>query len=100
MEARVHALLANVNDTPLKFRFCDVLKEIPFLKLEKVCDFYFHIRLSRRRTVYLINLLNHCPRLGHFPAFLKEAMIITLTKPDKDPKCTSDHPLVHYGQII
>jgi hypothetical protein len=78
VEARVHALLASVDDTPLKFRSCDVLKEIQFLKLGKVCDFYIPISLPRRRTVYLIHLLIHCLRLGHFRAFWKEAKIITI----------------------
>jgi hypothetical protein len=36
--------------------------------------------------VHLTHLLNHCLRLGHFPAPWKEAKIITLSKPDKDPK--------------
>jgi hypothetical protein len=36
--------------------------------------------------VYLTHLLNHCLRLSHFPNPWKEAKVITLPKPGKDPK--------------
>jgi ethanolamine utilization protein EutQ (cupin superfamily) len=35
-----------------------------------------------------------------FPASLKEAKIITLSKSDKDPKFTFDQLSVHYGQTF
>jgi hypothetical protein len=50
--------------------------------------------------VHLTHLFNHCLQLGHFPASWKEAKIIILLKPGKDPKFTFHQPLVHYGQII
>jgi hypothetical protein len=43
----------------------------------------------------LIRLIHHC----HFLASWKEAKIITLLKPGKDPKFTSNQPLVHYGEL-
>jgi hypothetical protein len=40
------------------------------------------------------------PSALSLPGTLEEAKIITLPKPNKDPKFTSDQPLVHYGQTI
>jgi hypothetical protein len=34
----------------------------------------------------LVHLFNHCPRLSHFAKPWKEAKVITLPKPGKDPK--------------
>jgi hypothetical protein len=42
--------------------------------------------LPRRPLVHLTHLFNHCFRLSHFPDSWKEAKIITLPKPGKDPK--------------
>jgi hypothetical protein len=42
--------------------------------------------LPRRPLVHLTHLLNHCTRLPHLPNPWKEAKIITLPKPGKDPK--------------
>jgi hypothetical protein len=46
----------------------------------------FQINLPRRPHVHLTHLFNHCLRLRHFPVPWKEANIITLPKPGKDPK--------------
>jgi hypothetical protein len=40
----------------------------------------------QKPLVHLTNLFNHCIRLSHFPKSWKEAKIITLPKPGKDPK--------------
>jgi hypothetical protein len=42
--------------------------------------------LPRRPLVHLAHLINHCLRLSHFSKPWKEAKIITLPKPGKDPK--------------
>jgi hypothetical protein len=42
--------------------------------------------LPRRPRVHLTHLFNHCLWLSHFPKSWKEAKIITLLKPGKDPK--------------
>jgi len=41
--------------------------------------------LSIRLLVRIIHLFNHWPRLSHFPSPWKEAKVITLPKPIKDP---------------
>jgi hypothetical protein len=42
--------------------------------------------LPRRPLVHFTHLFNHYLRLSHFPKPWKEAKIITLPKPGKDPK--------------
>jgi hypothetical protein len=42
--------------------------------------------LPRRPLVYSTHLFKHCLRLSHFPNPWKEAKVITLSKPGKDPK--------------
>jgi hypothetical protein len=70
---------------------CDLQKLINSLKLNKACgidgipnEFLRH--LPRRPLVHLTHLINHCIRLSHFPASWKEAKVVTLPKPGKDPK--------------
>jgi hypothetical protein len=92
VEATVQALLvAVVNDPPEKVRPCDLQKLINSLKLKKA----FGIdgipneslrHLPRRPLVHLTNLINHCIRLSHFPSSWKEAKVVALPKPGKDPK--------------
>jgi hypothetical protein len=41
---------------------------------------------QRRPFVHFIHLFNHCLQLGNFPVPWKEAEIITLLKPSKDPE--------------
>jgi hypothetical protein len=76
---------------PQRIRPCDLQKLIKSLKLREVCgidgitnECLRH--LLRRPLVYLTHLFNHCLRLSHFPYPWKEAEIITLPKPGKDPK--------------
>jgi hypothetical protein len=40
----------------------------------------------RRPLVHLTQLINHSIRLSHFPTSWKEAKVIVLPKPGKDPK--------------
>jgi hypothetical protein len=42
--------------------------------------------LPRRPLVHLTHLFNNCIRLSHFPTSWKEAKVVALTKPGKDPK--------------
>jgi hypothetical protein len=42
--------------------------------------------LPRRLLVHLTHLINHCIRLSHFPTSWKEAKVVALLKPGKDPK--------------
>jgi hypothetical protein len=92
VEARVHALLITVDEKlPVKFRRCDVSKEIRSLKLGKACGIDGILNeclrhLPRRSLVHVTHLFNHCLRLRLFPAPWKEAKIITLPKPGKNPK--------------
>jgi hypothetical protein len=92
VEARVDALLKAVDDSPpQKIRPCDLKKLVNSLKLRKACGIdgipNECLRdLPRRPLVHLTHQLNHCFRLAHFPQSWKEAKIITLPKPGKDPK--------------
>jgi hypothetical protein len=92
VKARVQALLESVdNSLPERMRPCDVLKLIKTLKLRKACgidgipnECLRH--LPRRPLVNLTHLFNHCIRLSQFSESWKEAKLITLPKPGKDPK--------------
>jgi hypothetical protein len=42
--------------------------------------------LPRRPLVNLTHLINHCIRLSHLPTSWKEAKVVALPKPGKDPK--------------
>jgi hypothetical protein len=92
VEATVQALLvAVVNDFPEKVRPCDLQKLINSLKLNKACgidgipnESLRH--LPRSPLVHLTHLINHCIRLSHFSASWKEAKVVALPKPHKDPK--------------
>jgi hypothetical protein len=92
VEARVQVLLTTVDENPpVKFRPCDVSKEIQSLKLGKASGIYgipneCLRNLQRRALVHITHSFNHCLRLCHFPAPWKEAKIIALSKPGKNPK--------------
>jgi hypothetical protein len=43
-------------------------------------------RLPRRQLVHLTHLINHCNRLSNIPTSWKEAKVLALPKPGKDPK--------------
>jgi hypothetical protein len=87
VEARVQALLTTVDENPsVKFRPCDVWKEIRSLKLEKACgiddipnEYLRH--LPRRALVHITHLFNHCLRPCHFPALWKEAKSLLCQSP-------------------
>jgi hypothetical protein len=50
--------------------------------------------LPRRPLVHLAHLFNHCIRLSHFPTSWKEAKVVALPKPGKDPKFAQNlHPI-------
>jgi hypothetical protein len=57
-----------------------------FIKIEKGLR-----HLPRSPLVNLTNLFNHCLRLSHFPKPWKEAKIITLSKPGKDPNFLTNY---------
>jgi hypothetical protein len=92
VEARVQAVLkAEGNEPPERIRPCDLLKLLNSLKLGKACGIdgipTECLRLlPRRPLVHLTHLFNHCIRLKHFPTPWKEAKVIALPKPGKDPK--------------
>jgi hypothetical protein len=87
----VQALQTTVDENPpVKFRPCDVSKEIRFLKLGKVCFIdgipNESLRHLPRSLVHVTHLFNHCLRLCHFPASWEEAKVIALPKAGKNPK--------------
>jgi hypothetical protein len=75
VEARVQALLEAVNSLKLK-KACGI-DRIPNECLR---------HLPRRPPIHLTHLINHCIRLSHFPTSWKEAKVVALPKPGKDPK--------------
>jgi hypothetical protein len=86
LEARVQALLE-----ARRIRPYDLQKLLNSLKLKKACgidgipnECLRH--LPRRPLVHLSHLINHCIRLSHFPTCWKEAKVVALLKPGKDPK--------------
>jgi hypothetical protein len=70
-----------------------------FFEIEKGCGIYgipneCLRHLPRRPLVHLTHLFNHCVWLSHFPNPWKEAKVITLPKPSKDPKFPQNlHPI-------
>jgi hypothetical protein len=92
VETRVQVLLASVDYTPLgKVRPCDTHQLVNSQKLRKACGpdgipNKCPRLLPRRPLVHLTHLLNHCLWLTHFPKPWKEAKVITLLNPSKDPK--------------
>jgi hypothetical protein len=103
---RVQALLASVDDTPLgKVRPYDIHKLVNSLKHRKACGLNVIPNeclrhLPRRPLVHLTHLCNLCLPLYYFPKPWKEAKVVTLPKPGKDPKFMSDWPLVRNRQAI
>jgi hypothetical protein len=91
VENKVQDILETEDTAPSeKVRPCDVEKFIKTLKLKKACgidsipnECLRH--LPRRPLVHLTHLFNHCLSLSYFPNTWKEAKIITLPKPGKDP---------------
>jgi hypothetical protein len=73
VEARVEALLTTVDENPrVKFRPCDVAKDIRSMKQGKACgivgipnECLRHIPI--RSPVHVTHLFNHCLRLCYFP---------------------------------
>jgi hypothetical protein len=92
VEARFQALLIIADGNPsVKFRPCDVSKEIRSLKLGEACGIdgvpNEYLRYFPGRPLFHVtHLFNHCFRLRHFPASWKEAKIVTLSKPGKNWK--------------
>jgi hypothetical protein len=79
------------HNPPQRIRPCDVQKLIKSLILRKACgidgipnEWLRHF--PRCPLVHLTHLFNHCLRLPLFPNPWKEAKLITLPKPGKDPK--------------
>jgi hypothetical protein len=96
VEARAQALPEAVDNNPLeRIRSCDLQKLINSRKLRKVrgIDGIPNAclkHLQRRPLVYLTHLINNCIRLSHFITSWKEAKVITLPTPGKDPKFTQN----------
>jgi hypothetical protein len=92
VETRAQALLASAEDTMLgNIRPCDIHKFVNSLKLRNACglDGFPNKCLKhvpRIPLVHVTYLLNHCLQLSHYPKSWEEAKVITLLKPDKDPK--------------
>jgi hypothetical protein len=80
-----------LNIVPERIRPCDLHKLLNSLKLKKACGIDGILNeclrhLPRRPLVHLTHLINHCIRLSHFLSSWKEAKVVALPKPGKDPK--------------
>jgi hypothetical protein len=92
VDTTIQALLSSVDDTSLrKVRPCDIHKFANSLKLRKACgldgipnEWLRH--LPRRPLVHLTHSFNYCLWLSHFPKPWKEAKVMMLPQPSKDPK--------------
>jgi hypothetical protein len=96
VEARVQAQL------PERIRPCDLqtLIERKSCRIDGIPNECLR-HLSRWPLVHLTHLFNHCFWLSHFPKSWKEAKVITLPKPGKDPKFPQNlHPLASYPQQV
>jgi hypothetical protein len=72
------------NPPPIKFRPYDVLKPGKACGIDGIPNECLgHLP---RSLVHVTHLFNQCLRLCHFPASWKEAKIIALPKPGKNPK--------------
>jgi hypothetical protein len=95
-----YALLEGVDDTPLeKIRPCDTQKLIKPLKFRKECGIYgiqneCLKHLPRRPLVHLTHLFNHYLLLSYFSKSWKDAEIMSLPTPAKNPEFTSDKLVV------
>jgi hypothetical protein len=96
VEARVQALLAPVDDTPLKnVRPGHKEKLQKSFKLRKACGLIgitkeCLMHFPRRPLVHLTHLFNHCLRLSHFPKSWKKEKVIALPKPRRDPELSQN----------
>jgi hypothetical protein len=106
VETRVQAPLISVDDTPLrKVRPCDIHKLVISLKLRKACgldgisnECLRH--LPRRPLVHVTHLFNCCLWPSNFPKPQKEAKVIKLPKPSKDPKFPQNLDMFHLLSTI
>jgi hypothetical protein len=95
-ERRVEAFVQDIletedTDPSEKIRPSDLKELINSLKIKRACEIdgipnEFLRHLLWRSLVHLTHLFNHCFRLSYFPSAWKEAKIIILPKPSKDPK--------------
>jgi hypothetical protein len=81
-----------VDDSPPeRVRHFDVQKLINSFNLKKGYGIYgianeCRRHLPRRPLLHLTHLFSHCLRLSHFSSSWKEAKVIILPKPGKNPK--------------
>jgi hypothetical protein len=91
VEAITQAVFETVDSSPPeKVGLCEFRKLTNTLKLNKGLGFdgipnQCLRNLSRKPLAHIKHLFNHCFRVSHFPQLLKEAKIIILNKPGKDP---------------
>jgi hypothetical protein len=91
VEAQVEALPVTVDeDTPVHFGSCDVSKKYNTLNYERpVALIAFQMNvfdIFHKTSVHSTHLFDHCLRSGHFPVPWKDAKVIILPKPGKEPK--------------
>jgi hypothetical protein len=102
----VQALLAPVDNNPMgKVRPCDIHKLVNTLKMRKACglggipnECLRHF--PRSPLVYLAHLFNYCLWLSHFPKPWKEAIVITILKPNKDAEFSCPHWLSYLRNLF
>jgi hypothetical protein len=87
----IYSYIVHSSDPPERIRPCDLQKLLNSLKLKMACgidgipnECLRH--LPRRPLVHLTHMINHCIQLSHFLRSWKEAKVVALLKPGKDPK--------------
>jgi hypothetical protein len=99
LESKLHSKLKIMTSRKSKTMWLTEINK--FLEVEEgLWNWWYSKHLPRRPMVHLTHLINHCIRLSHFPTSLKEAKVVILPKPGKDPKIPQNLCLISLLPLI